>query len=624
MPVVSPKFSFAVDQHRAGNLGQAEALYREVIACDPNAKDPHHADALHLLGLIASEAGYHEAASALIVRAIEIGGPAPLYCVNLGIALGRQGKFSEAAACFRQALEANPGDGKTHARLGSALLAQGRLREAAESFRSSLRSDPRVAETHFELGNALHAMNSLEEAAQSYLAALACEPAHAEASHNLGVTRTMQHRPDDAIAAYERAIHIRPHYPEPHNNLGTLMQALGRDDRAIYHYGQALRFAPDSLEVRYNLALLDQERERLEEAAAGYRELLGRKPDHAEAQTNLGNTLLALNRPGEAIRCYRQTLTEDPESVEGHWNLGLANLLLGRFEEGWKGHEWRFRQNDAKARVFPQPMWDGSPLGGRSILLHCEQGLGDTLQFVRYAPLVKQRGGRVILECQEPLYRLLTGVRGVDRLISSGRPLPPFDCHAPLLSLPGIFQTALDTIPAKVPYIRVGRAEVGRWRRKIEERMGERTGLKVGLTWAGNPRHKNDRNRSLASGELGTLAGLDQVVFFGLQKAPAKPSGLETIDLLEPSADFLDTAAILLNLDLLISVDTSVAHLAGALGKPVRTLLPTAPDWRWMLGRADSPWYPSMKLYRQTRRKDWSEALERLRAELEQQGRRKA
>jgi tetratricopeptide (TPR) repeat protein len=622
MPDVSPRFSFAVAQHRAGNFGQAEAIYREIIERDPKGTDPRHADALHLLGLIAFEGGFHQVAGALIAAAIEIGGPAPMYCANLGIAFGRQGKLNEAIACFRQALKGNPNDGNINARLGSALLAQGRPREAAEAFRLSLRFQPGSALTHFELGNALHATGAFEEAAESYLSALAREPAYAEASHNLGITRTMQHRHEDAIAAYERAIGIRPYYPEPHNNLGALMQALGRGDRAAYHYGQALRFAPDSLEVRYNLALLNQEGDRLEEAMAGYHALLDRKPDHLEARLNLGNVLLSLGRPEAALRCYRQTLDRDPGSVEAHWNIGLTNLLLGRFEEGWKGHEWRFRQKDTRARAFSQPLWDGSPLHGRSILLHSEQGLGDTLHFVRYAPLVKQRGGHVILECQEPLYRLLDGVEGVDRLIAKGRALPPFDCHAPLPSLPGIFQTTIPTVPAKVPYIHVARDEVRRWRRRIEARVGPRAGLKVGLTWAGNPNHKNDRNRSLPPHELAALAGLERVVFFGLQKGAAGPPELDTIDLLEPSTDFLDTAAILLNLDLLISVDTSVAHLAGALGKPVRTLLPLAPDWRWMLDRDDSPWYPSMKLYRQTRRKDWAEVLQRLRVELAERSRR--
>ena len=276
----------------------------------------------------------------------------------------------------------------------------------------------------------------------------------------------------------------------------------------------------------------------------------------------------------------------------------------------------RFGQKDTMRRQFAQPMWDGSALEGRRILLHAEQGLGDTLQFVRYAPLVRQRGGFVILECQQTLLRLLAGASGIDRLIARGHPLPDFDCHAPLLSLPAIFRTAIDTIPAAVPYVEVAPVEVERWREIIESRAGARGGLKVGLTWAGNPRHRNDRNRSLSPRDLSALASLDQTVFFQLQKDAAAAPDLEMIELLDGSSDFLDTAAILQNLDLLISVDTSVAHLAGALGRPVWTLLPFAPDWRWMTGRSDSPWYPSMRLYRQQRRKDWAEVLQRVRADL--------
>jgi tetratricopeptide (TPR) repeat protein len=616
MPGVSPRFAFAVAQHRSGNYQQAESVYRELLAGDPHGRDPNHADVLHLLGLIASEAGQHDAAAALIVRAIQMQGPKSVYCSNLGVALGRQGKLDEAVACYKQALRAAPGDANTHARLGRALYSQGRLDQAAEAFRASARLAPNAAETYFELGNTLHAAGQYEEAAQSYLRAIECRPNHAEASHNLGVTRTMQLRTADAIAAYEQAVRIRPDYPEPHNNLGTLLQALGSDGRALYHYHRALGLAPESLEVRYNLALFAQERERLEEAMEAYRDLLDRQPGHVEARNNLGNTLLALGRPQEAILSYRQTLADDPHSAEAHWNLGLVQLLLGRFEEGWPGHEWRFGQKDTTPRVFPQPTWDGSPLGGRRILLHAEQGLGDTLQFVRYAPLVQQRGGFVVLECQPPLLRLLAGARGIDQLVPRGQPLPDFDCHAPLLSLPGIFRTTLDTIPATIPYLEVGPADVGHWREIIQSRVGARSGLKVGLTWAGNPRHRNDCNRSLAPRDLSALAGLKEAVFFGLQKdATARPD-LEMIELLDSSSDFLDTAAILQNLDLLISVDTSVAHLAGALGKPVWTLLPFAPDWRWMLDRSDTPWYPSMRLYRQQRRKDWAEVLARVRCDL--------
>ncbi len=620
MPGVSPKFSFAVAQHKAGNFQQAESIYREMLVQDPQGRDPNHADALHLLGLIASESGQHDAAAALIVRAIQMHGPKAVYCSNLGVALGRQGKLDEAVACYRQALQAAPEDAKTYARLGRTLMSQGHLEQAAEAFRASARFEPEAAETHFELGNTLHAAGQYEEAAQSYLRAIECRPTHAEASHNLGVTRTMQLRTAEAIAAYEEAVRIRPDYPEPHNNLGTLLQALGRDDRAMHHYQEALRISPESLEVRYNLALFAQERERLEEAVDAYCELLERKPDHVEARNNLGNTLLALGRPKEAILSYRQTLVDAPDSAEARWNLGLTQLLLGRFKEGWAGHEWRFGQKDTVPRLFPQPMWDGSPLEGRRILLHAEQGLGDTLQFVRYAPLVQQRGGIVILECQQPLVRLLAGASGIDRLIARGHPLPEFDCHTPLLSLPAIFRTVLDTIPAAVPYIKASPEEVERWREIIESHAGARSGLKVGLTWAGNPRHRNDRNRSLAPSDLSALAGLDETVFFQLQKDMTTAPDLDMIELLDSTSDFLDTAAILQNLDLLISVDTSVAHLAGALGRPVWTLLPFAPDWRWMTGRSDSPWYPSMRLYRQQSRKDWAEVLGRVRGDLTQKG----
>jgi Tfp pilus assembly protein PilF len=465
------------------------------------------------------------------------------------------------------------------------------------------------SDIYFELGNSLHAAGKYDQAADSYRQAIEFRPDHAQAFHNLGVTRMIQRRPLEAIAAYEQAVRIKPDYPEPHQNLGALMQRLGRDDRALYHYGQALQFAPQSVEVRYNLALLAQERDMLDDAIRGYRQILERRPDHADARNNLGNALVALGRPEEAIAHYRRA-----KSVESKWNLGLAQLLLGEFEEGWRGHEWRLRRREAERRAFRQPRWDGSPLEGKRILLHAEQGLGDTIQFARYAPLVGRRGGVVILECQPPLSRLLDGTEGVEELVARGNALPEFDCHAPLLSVPGIFQTSPATIPAQVPYIRTNAADVERWREIILSRMDGRRGLKVGLTWAGNPLHMHDGIRSMPAKELSALAGLDTVVFFNLQKDAVERPDLEMVELHDSGLH--DVSAILLNLDLLISVDTSIAHLAGALNRPVWTLLPFAPDWRWMRERADSPWYPSMRLYRQERRKSWTEPLERVRKDL--------
>jgi len=471
------------------------------------------------------------------------------------------------------------------------------------------------AQIYFELGNTLHMAGKYDEAAENYRRAIACRPTHAEAFHNLGVTRMIQQRPLDAIAAYEQAVRIKPEYAEPHQNLGVLMQKLGHHDRAMHHYREALKCAPDSLPVLYDLALLAQERGMLDDAVKGYGEVLARSPKHADACNNLGNILKALGRPAEAIDHYRQTLILDPHSVEAPWNLGLAQLLLGQWEEGWKGHEWRLRQNDVAARGLRQPLWDGSSLNGKRILLHAEQGLGDTIQFVRYAQMVQQRGGVVILECQQPLIRLLTGIDGAAELISRGQALPEFSCHAPLLSLPGIFETRLDTIPAKVPYLDVSQVETERWSEIIYSKMEGKRGLKVGLVWAGNPHHRHDRVRSMASKELSALAGIKETVFFSLQKgAPEKPE-LETVELFD--SGMADVAAIILNLDLVISVDTSIAHLAGALNRPAWILLPFAPDWRWMTERTDSPWYPSMRLYRQEKRSSWTEPLARVRADLE-------
>ena len=472
------------------------------------------------------------------------------------------------------------------------------------------------AQIYFELGNTLHIAGRYDEAAESYRRAIACRPTHAEAFHNLGVTRMLQQRPLDAVAAYEQAVRIKPDYPEPHQNLGVLMQKLGEHDRAEYHYCEALKLAPESLPVLYNLALFAQERGMLDEAVKGYGEVLARDPEHAEARNNLGNTLKALGRPAEAIDHYRQTLALDPRSVEAPWNLGLAQLLLGEWDEGWKGHEWRLRQKDVSPRVFRQPMWDGAPLDGKRILLHAEQGLGDTIQFARYAPMVRQRGGVVILECQPPLTGLLTGMDGVDELIGRGQGLPEFSCHAPLLSLPGIFKTALDTVPAEVPYLAVSPAETERWREIIDSRMDGRRAPKVGLVWAGNPRHRQDRVRSMSPNELSPLAGIKDVVFFSLQKEATATPELEAIELHDSGMP--DVAAILLNLDLVISVDTSIAHLAGALNRPAWTLLPFAPDWRWMAERPDSPWYPSMRLYRQEKRSSWTEPVARVHADLEE------
>ena len=291
-----------------------------------------------------------------------------------------------------------------------------------------------------------------------------------------------------------------------------------------------------------------------------------------------------------------------------HWNLSLALLLSGDFAGGWEEYEWRWKMKNNDGRNYSCPLWQGEDIVGRTINLHVEQGFGDTIQFIRYAPMVMQRGAKVIVECQPQLVRLLASVEGLAHITDRTASSIYFDMHAPLLSLPRIFSTTLKTIPCHVPYLSADRVLVAKWRQKIEPLPGR---FRVGLVWAGNPTHGNDRNRSCALVDFALLAKIPNVIFYSLRKDEGAeqcenpPHEINLVDLTRDIADFADTAALMDNLDLIISVDTAVAHLAGALGRPVWTLLPFVPDWRWLLDRRDNPWYPTMRLFRQSKPGNW-------------------
>lgn len=567
--------------------------------------------AAYSLALAAADSGQHDAAAALILRAIQLDGPVPQYCSDLGAILDAQGKTTQAVACYRQALAFDASGALTHARLGRSLLRLGELENARECFETSLSLAPAIPDTCFDLANVLHALRRYDQAALYYQRTLELAPDHAPAWYNLGVTRTVEQRFEEAIFCYRRALDFDPHYADAHNNLGALLQALGRVPEAIEQYHKA-----GSVESLYNLGLWLQQQDRLEEAERMYRSVIERDPSHAEAHNNLGNVRFALGQPADALAAYGRAIELTPQHAEAQWNLGLVHLSLGQFDEGWRGYEWRFLQPGSSPREFSQPLWDGSPLAGRRILLHAEQGLGDALQFVRYAPLVQARGGYVIVECHEPLLALFKGARGIHRLVGRGCPLPEFDCHAPLLSLPHIFGTRLDSIPAATPYLDVDPARVRQWGGMMDQWSRPR----VGLTWSGNPQYKENAKRLIPPGELAGLA-VPGIHFFSLQKGPSEllclPPALGVQWLEDESTDLADTAAILQHLDLLITVDTSLAHLAGALGCPVWTLLAFSADWRWLRNRDDSPWYPTMRLFRQQHRGDWGPVLADVRRQLE-------
>ena len=612
MTTISQALAIAFQHHQAGRLQTAGQIYRQILAAEPN-----HADAMHLLGVIAHQTGEHETAVRYIERAIALQ-DAAAYHNNLGEAYRALRRIPEAVACYRRALELKPDFADAHNNLGVALKNQGKLDEAVACYRRVLELKPDFAGAENNLGNALKEQGKLEEAVACYRRALQRQPDYAEAEYNLGNVLKEQGKLDEAVACCRRAVELRPDHAPAHNNLGVALSEQSNSEEAVACFRRALELAPDYLDAQNNLGVAWKNLGKLDEAVACYRRALELRPDYAQARYNLANAFSDQGKRDEAIACCRGTLEQQPDFAEAHVQRSLLALLTGDFPLGWAEYPWRWKTRQCPPRDFPQPAWDGQPLEGKTILLHAEQGLGDAIQFVRYAPLVKQRGAAVIVECPGPLMSLLASCQGVDRLVGRGDRLPAFDVHASLLSLPGIFHTSLEDMPAAIPYLFADPGAVERWRREL----GGAAGLKIGMAWRGNPVHTNDRARSLPLSCFESLAGLPGAHFFSLQKGAgveelARMAGrLPVTELGSRLENFMDTAAVMKNLDLVITCDTAAAHLAGALGVPVWVALPFTPDWRWLLDRSDSPWYPTMRLLRQKQPGDWAGVFEEIKARL--------
>lgn len=459
-----------------------------------------------------------------------------------------------------------------------------------------------------------HNAGNVAEAERIYREILKFDPNHADSLHLLGVIAFHAGRPDAARALIQRAIIVNPVAPEYHSNFGNVLKESGSLEEAIVSYRRAISLRPDFADAHFNLGNAYLKDELYEEAVECYRESLRIRPDYPPGWVNMGNALRALGRIPEALTFYERVPQHAADYAEARWNRAIALLLSGDFAAGWDEYECRWNLERARPRLrkFTQPVWDGADINGRTILLHAEQGFGDTIQFVRYAPMVAERGARVVVECQPQLVKLVEGMNGVTSVVAAGAKLPAFDLHLPLLSAPRIFRTDLNTIPLKVPYLKPDPARAREWTAKLPR---GRKKLRVGLVWAGGT---SDPKRDCSLTTLAApLASLD-VVFVSLQKGDASaqaallPKSTALLDLSGVLEDFSDTAALIGKLDLVISVDTAAAHLAGALGAPVWTLLRFAPDWRWLLDREDSPWYPTMRLYRQHAPGDWSQAIARL------------
>jgi Flp pilus assembly protein TadD len=478
-------------------------------------------------------------------------------------------------------------------------------------------------------------------------------PRDFEALHLLGVLHFQRHRMVGAIRYLSEALTINSGSADAMSNLGLALHATGRYDEAILSYRNALRLAPGHPEILYNLGNACLEQGRVAEALSNYDDVLAREPGHAGACVNRGNALLRLNRPVEAMASYDDALAAmpghpqiltnrghalrrldrpaealvdfaaalaaAPEFPEAHFEAAMARLTLGDFNRGWKQYEWRWKTAAfaRHRRQFQAPLWLGAqPVSGKTILLHAEQGFGDTIQFIRYAPLLADRGAKVICEVQPELRPLLSQFKDIT-VIASGSPLPAFDLHCPLLSLPLAFATLLEAIPAATPYIDTSAERVAYWRDRLPP-----AGPRAGFVWSGSPTHKNDSNRSIALECLAPLFEDPPIRCFSLQ-SELRAADAEVLDRLpnlvhlgSALRDFADTAAVISLLDIVISVDTAVAHLAGALGKPAVILLPHAADFRWMRDRGDTPWYPTARLFRQPAFGDWDSVIARLRDEL--------
>jgi tetratricopeptide (TPR) repeat protein len=569
----------ALALHQRGQLQEAQKRYDEILRMQP-----HNHDALHLLGLLESQAGHHQRAVDLIGQAIAISPANAVFHSNLGISLQDLKQLPAAIASFERAIAINPG----------------------------------LAEAHYNRGNALQELQELEAAVASYDHALAINPDYAKAHSNRGNALQQLKQYDAAVASYDRAVAINPAHARAWSNRGNALQELKQFEAAIASYDRAIAINPDYAEAYYNRGNALRELQQPDAAIADYERAIAIQPASADTWSNRGLMLHALNQVDDAIASYDRAITLSPTHAEAHFNRALALLLNGDFANGWPAYEWRW--TDAKhfrPRSLPQPLWLGNEsLAGKSILLHSEQGIGDTIQFCRYAKLAADMGARVLLEVEKPLLGLLKGLEGVSEVIEKGAALPDFDYHCPLLSLPMAFKTSLDSIPCAQKYLAVDAGRQQHWSVKL----GGKAKPRVGLVWGGNPLHRNDKNRSVSLAALlpHLPAGVQYVAMQKEIREEEKTlldgAGILRFD--NDLADLQDTAALCDLMDLVVSVDTGVAHLNAALGKPTWILLPFCPDWRWLLGRDDSPWYPGVTLYRQARAGDWDSVFDKVRAGL--------
>lgn len=540
--------------------------------------------------------------------------------IEEAVALHRQGRLDEAEKIYNRILKLRRDHFDALHLLGMLNHQRGKSGEAQRLIAAALRANPRSPEALSNLALVLHALKRDEEALASIDKALALVPDHLDALNNRGSLLLELQRPAEAAAALARVLALEPRHLQARINRGNALSALGQGPQALAEYDAALAQSPGHPHALYNKGNALRALGREADAIASYDLALAALPQHVNAWMNRGLALMALNRHREAVGSYGRALALSPDNADVNFNEALALLTLGDYPRGFAKYEWRWKRSGMDARPrFRKPPWLGeTPVTGKTILLHAEQGLGDTIQFVRYAPLLAKAGAKVMVEAPREMKEILTSVPGVTAVIGKGEAVPPFDLHCPLASLPLACKTELTSVPADIPYLRADETRIARWRARIEAVPKPR----IAIAWSGRAAHVNDRNRSIAFAQLDRLLALPSLHFVSIQHEPRAADAerlaqdSRVVHVGGELVDLADTAAVLALCDLAVCVDTSVAHLAGAMGRPLIVLLPFQPDWRWTADRDASPWYPQAELIRQPAPGDWNSVLKQLRETL--------
>jgi len=627
---IDEKLRKAVDLHRSGQLERAEQIYREIL-CDA----PKHADALHLLGVVAYQVGKCAVAVDLVSQAIEIDPKQSSYFNNLGNAFKKLGNLGESTQAYYRAIEIEPDYAEAYNNLGNVLAEQDRLEESISAYHSALEIDPEYSEAYNNLGVTLRAQGSLEKSVLAYRQAVQIDPEFANAYYNLGCLLQETGELEDSIRAYCKVLKINPEYMEVYNNLGLALRKQDRLEESVQVYRQAIEIKPDYVEAYNNLGNILAEQDRLAESIDAYRQALKINSDYSEAYNNLGSALQLNTDFKAAKRAYCKVLEMQPQFAAAHKNLGLLSLLMGDFQNGWKEYEWRWQCDDfaAERHRFPQPFWDGSSLNQKTILVWTEQGVGDEIMFSSMLPTLLKIDVGVIVECTRRLIpffqRAFPGVRFIPRENPVNRQLldMAIDCQIPMLSLGKWLRPSVESFPLdQESYLFSCVEKTKRLRQKYQLLAGGR--LLVGISWKsiGSDRRRS-RSKSTALESWTSILSRQDCFFLSLQygdvereieefksKTDLRIYYDEEIDSLKNLDDF---AAQVSALDLIISTSNTTVHVAGGLGKIVWTLLPNPPDWKWMLEGKDSVWYPAMRLFRQDKIGDWSGVFRSVALELD-------